>query len=222
MLIGLTLRDLVLVEALDLAVGRGADHAHRRDRSGQVDRSRRPGAGRRRPRRRGHGPARRSPGLGDRPLRPAADSAVWPLLAEKGIDAGLGRGPGAAPDAERRRPLARLRQRPAGQRRRAARDRGPAARGARPARDRRPARLPHPPPAARRLRRRPAAARRLRRSLAGVARSARGGRSARGRPVSGARGGAGAGRAGRRTRPALAATGRGRPSGRSPRGARRR
>ena len=72
MLAQLTIRDIVLIDRLDLELRRGPDRPHRRDRRRQVHPARRPRAGARRPRRRLAGPPRREAGPGHRGLRPAA------------------------------------------------------------------------------------------------------------------------------------------------------
>ena len=132
MLTSLAIRDIVLIERLDLEFAAGPVRADRRDRRRQVDPA---GCGRPRARRarrpRAGAPGCRA-GLGQRGVhRSGRRPACAP--ARRARHRGRGRA-GAAPAGRRRRPLARLRQRPAGQRRAAAPARRAAGRGPRPAR----------------------------------------------------------------------------------------
>ena len=115
MLARLSIRDIVLIERLDIEFSPRPRGADRRDRRGQIDPARCLRAGARRPRRRRPGAPRRRAGPGHRRVRRAAKGhPARAILADNGIDDAGETDP--APRATRRRPHPRLHQRPAGQR----------------------------------------------------------------------------------------------------------
>ena len=88
MLTALSIRDVVLIERLDLAFGPGADRADRRNRRRQIDPARQPGPGPRRPGGNRAGARRRRAGQRRPPcFTPPDDHAVAALLDEHGLAA---------------------------------------------------------------------------------------------------------------------------------------
>ena len=114
MLARLSIRDVVLIDQLDLEFSRRPDDPHRRDRRGQIDPARRAVAGAGRARRRRPCPPRPGPGPGDRRFRAAAGPRC-PCAARRPGHRDRRRTDPAA-GATRRRTHPRLCQRPERQR----------------------------------------------------------------------------------------------------------
>ena len=120
MLSRLSIRDIVLIDRLDIDFAAGPVGADRRDRRRQVDPARCLRAGARRARRRGAGAPGRRAGPGHGGVRACAPSHPARALLAEQRHRGRGRAD-PAPRAVRRRAHPRLRQRPAGERAGAAR-----------------------------------------------------------------------------------------------------
>ena len=168
MLSRLSIRDIVLIERLDIDFSRRPFRADRRDRRRQIHPARRAVAGARRARRRLAGAPWRGAGPGHGRVRRAAQPSGARAACRKRHRRRWRHHP--APRADGGRPHPRLRQRPAVQRHADARHRPRAGRDPRPARRARAGRRRRAPRPARRLRRPCRRGAALRRGLAALAR----------------------------------------------------